>query len=208
MWSKPPDQDLPAIKGIAGRSTVCGVAVDCIVSANHEVAFIMSSLKPAAGGQHVATGCVESRLELFIFAMNRVQVNSRVWTDEHLHSFSSLLERDSTDRSRAEDNIFHDFAFVSRNVAFVDGNVSALETNRHVLTIFRYAKGRWLLKVCLDRAKAGRDRLVQLAEVPDFELGNRFKRIIDLRETLLANRWAGASLQTHPQRYQQIVLDW
>lgn len=120
MRSEPSDQNFPAIKRIARSATVNGVAVNSIVTTNHEVTLIVAGLKPTTACQHIATGRIQNRLELLVAALNGVEKDARVRADEYLRDFAGLLEGDSPNRCGSEDDILDSFCFITSNVALVN----------------------------------------------------------------------------------------
>lgn len=174
MRSEPSDQNFPAIECIARSATVNSVAVDCIVTTDHEVSLVVTGLKPTTACQHIAAGRIQNRLELLVATVNGVEEDSRVRADKNLRNFSGLLEGDSPNRCGSEDDILDSFCFIASNVALVNGNVATIESNRHALSVLRHAERCWLLKIRFDHAQAGWNRLVQFTQIPHFEFRDGF----------------------------------
>jgi hypothetical protein len=116
-----------------------------------------------------------------------VQKNSGIRADEDLRRLPYLLELNAPNRSISKDHILDDLAFVPHHIAFVDRNVSSLETNRHALAIFSYAESRRLLKTRFCRPQTGWNCFVEFAQVPNFELWNGFSGIVRLKFNYFSN---------------------
>lgn len=100
--SEPSDQYFTSIEGIARRSAVNRVAINRIITSDHEISFIVSGLHPAARRLHVSAGCVQSCFEFLVAALNCVKKHSRIGANEELSDFSDLLKAETANGGRPE----------------------------------------------------------------------------------------------------------